>query len=221
MSQRILVINPNSSVSVTQAIDDALAPLRFADGPEIACATLEEGPPGVETQAQVDGITEPLLRRIRREEPRTDAFVLACFSDPGLFAAREACARPVYGIGQCAYLTALSLGERFGIVAILPASVRRHRRYLAALGLERHLAGELPIGMGVVELTQEARVLERLVTVGERLRDGHGAEVVILGCAGMARYRRRVQDALDVPVIDPTQAAVAMALSNLRLGYAG
>jgi Asp/Glu/hydantoin racemase len=57
---RILVINPNSNEGVTRALADALEPLRFADGPEIVCSTLKEGPPGIETQADVESVTVPL-----------------------------------------------------------------------------------------------------------------------------------------------------------------
>jgi Asp/Glu/hydantoin racemase len=53
--------------------------------------------------------------------------------------------------------------------------------------------------------------------VGECLRDQHGADVIVLGCAGMARYRQPLEDALDRPVIDPTQAAVTMALGRVLL----
>ena len=73
----------------------------------------------------------PLCRAIERE--RADAFVIACFSDPGLHAAREATDTPVFGIAQCGMLAALARGERFGIVAILETSIPRHRRYVASL----------------------------------------------------------------------------------------
>ena len=106
------------------------------------------------------------------------------------------------------------------MIAILARSIPRHRRYLRSLGLESRLAGELPIGLGVVELAARADgVLERLTRVGRRLRDEHGADTLILGCAGMARHRRPLEDAVGLPVIDPTQAAVGMAITALKLGY--
>jgi allantoin racemase len=217
MTQRIVVINPNSTEAVTAGMDAALDPLRSIDGPEIVCRTMAAGPPGIESQADVDGVTAPLLRLLAEEEGAA-AFVIACFSDPGLHAARETARVPVFGIAECAFLTACTLGERFGVIAILARSIPRHRRYLRALGLESRLAGELPVGLGVVELTREDEVLERLIRVGRTLRDEHGAASLILGCAGMARYRGRVEDALGLPVIDPTQAAVGMAITALKLG---
>ena len=89
MRDRILVINPNSTASVTRAIDDAMAPLRIPGGPEIACLTLDDGPPGVESQTDADGVILPLCRVIGEQEADTAAFVIACFSDPGLFSARD------------------------------------------------------------------------------------------------------------------------------------
>jgi len=86
---KILVINPNSTEAVTRGIDEACAPLRMPGGPAIECATLKEGPPGIETQQHVDGVVSPLLKLIR-EEKSYSAYVIACYSDPGLHTAREA-----------------------------------------------------------------------------------------------------------------------------------
>ena len=216
--ETIIVINPNSTVAVTEDIDRALDPLRFADGPEIVSLTLAEGPPGIETQRHVESVVMPLCRLIEGHDNRASAFVIACFSDPGLHLARETTAKPVFGIAESGLLSALARGDRVGIIAILEASVRRHRRYIRALGLESRLAGELALDLGVLELAEESVTLARLTEVGARLRDDLGAEVLVLGCAGMARYRARLEAALGVPVIDPTQAAVAMAIAVVRLG---
>ena len=218
MYDRILVINPNSTVAVTRAIDDAMAPLRIAGGPEIACLTLEDGPPGVESQTDADAVIQPLCRVIREQELDAAAFVIACFSDPGLFSAREATAKPVLGIAECGILTALTLGHRFGVISILARSVPRHLRYIAAMGLGQRLAGDLPIGLGVTELADARVTLMRMIDVGRRLRDGHGADVLVMGCAGMARYRGDHEEAVRIPVVEPTQAAVTMALGRVRLG---
>ncbi|MBT3373243.1 MAG: Asp/Glu racemase [Rhodospirillaceae bacterium] len=222
MSERIVVINPNSSVDVTAGIDKAMAPLRFADGPAIECLTLAEGPPGIETQRHVDGVVGPLCQMIEREDNSAagaDAFVVACFSDPGLHSARETTSRPVMGISESGITTALTLGERFGIIAILPAGVARHKRYIRQMGLEGRLAGDRPIGIGVTGLGAEDEVEGRMTAVGQQLIEEDGADVLIMGCAGMARYRGRLEDTLGVPVIDPSQAAVAQAIAAVRLGY--
>jgi Asp/Glu/hydantoin racemase len=219
MPDRILVINPNSTDAVTRAIDDAMAPLRITGGPGIACITLREGPPGVESQSDADAVIAPLCRAIREAEPETAAFVIACFSDPGMFSAREATAKPVLGIAECGILTALTLGHRFGVISILARAVPRHLRYIAAMGVGQRLAGDLPIGLGVTELAAGRGTLSRMIEIGRRLRDQNGADVLVMGCAGMARYRAELEEAVRIPVVEPTQAAVAMAIGRIRLGW--
>ncbi len=217
MNHPILVNNPNSTVAVTEDIDRALAPLRFADGPEVVCLTLAEGPPGIETQEHVDSVVEPIRRRVEAEDGRAAAFVIACFSDPGVRQARAVTAKPVFGIAEAGLMSAMARADRVGVIAILEASVERHRRFYTARGIEARIAGELPLDLGVLELAEEKVAFARLSEVGARLRDALGAEVLVLGCAGMARYRARLEAALGVPVIDPTQAAVAMAIAAVRL----
>jgi Asp/Glu/hydantoin racemase len=219
MTDRILVINPNSSQGVTDAMDRAVEPLRRADGPAIACATLAEGPPGIETARHIAQVVVPLCALIAREDNRASAFVIACFSDPGLHAARETTRRPVLGIGEAGLTAALNLGERVGIIAIRPASVVRQGRMARTLGIADRFAGSIALDMGVVELADAGRTRARMIEVGTRLRDEKGADVIVMGCAGMAGYRADVQAALGVPVIDPTQAAVGLAITAVAVGY--
>jgi allantoin racemase len=221
MADRILVINPNSTEAVTRGIDDACAPLRIPGGPEIECVTLKEGPPGIETQQHVDGVIPHLLSLVLQKETQYAAFVIACYSDPGLHSVREVTRKPVLGISECGILTALTLGHRFGVIAILQKSIPRHLRYVGALGVTERLAAELPVGIPVVELSDEKKTFGRMVEVGKALREQHGADVVVMGCAGMARYRKPLQDAIGIPVVEPTQAAVAMAIGRVRLNWAG
>jgi allantoin racemase len=206
---------------VTRGIDEACAPLRMPGGPAIDCITLKEGPPGIETQQHVDGVVAPLLKLVLEKEKQYAAFVIACYSDPGLHSLREATKKPVLGISECGILTALTLGQKFGVIAILKQSIPRHLRYVGALGVSGRLAAELPVGLRVVELSDEKRTYGRMAEVGKALRDTHGADVVIMGCAGMARYRKPLQDDLGIPVVEPTQAAVAMAIGRVRLNWAG
>src|SRR6266850_1204096 len=164
----ILVINPNSTESMTRVIDEACEPLRISGGPTIDSATLKEGPPGIETQQHVDGLIAPLTAFVRKRESQYAAFVIACYSDPGLFSVREA--------------------------------TRKHV-------------------LGIAEMADEKRTFGRMVEVGRRLRAEHGADVIVMGCAGMARHRKPLQDAIGAPVVEPTQAAVAMAIGRVRLSW--
>jgi Asp/Glu/hydantoin racemase len=215
----ILVINPNSTESMTRVIDEACAPLRMAGGPAIESATLKEGPPGIETQQHVDGLIAPLTAFVRKVESKYSGFVIACYSDPGLFSVREATRKPVLGIAECGILTALTLGHKFGVIAILQQSIPRHLRYMGALGVMERFAAELPIGLGIAEMADGKRTFARMVDVGKRLRAEHGADVIVMGCAGMARHRKPLQDAIGAPVVEPTQAAVAMAIGRVRLSW--
>ena len=216
---RILVINPNSTEAVTQGIDEAMAALRIPGGPAIDCMTLKEGPPGIETQQHVDGVIPHLLHLVREREAEYSAFVIACYSDPGLHSVRESTAKPVLGISECGILTALTLGQKFGVIAILQKSIPRHLRYMGAMGVMDRLAGELPVGLAVTELSDEKKTFGRMVDVATALRDVHGANVIVMGCAGMARYRDRLQRHVGLPVVEPSQAAVAMAIGRSRLGW--
>ena len=208
--RKIHVINPNSNDGVTKGLDEALDVIRFRDGPEIVCWTLAEGPIGIETQEHVESVTMPLARMIGGQND-ADAFVIACYSDPGLHLCRETTNRPVFGINEAGVLTALARGERFGVIAIKQRSIRRHVRYMRQMGLLDRLAGERPLDMSVAESSGD-HALARMIEIGRVLRDEDGADVVVMGCAGMAVHRAALEDALGVPVIDPTQAAVAMAL---------
>src|SRR5215472_7439491 len=213
--RRIRVINPNSNENVTRGLDDAVAPLRFANGPEIVCSTLAEGPFGIETQADVESVVMP-LRQLVQADNSSDAFVIACYSDPGLHVCRESTTRPVFGIAECGVLTALARADRFGVIAISQRSIARHKRYLLQMGLSDRLAGERPLEMSVAETASGEGTLARLIEVGKALRDTDGADAVVMGCAGMARHRRPLEEALGIPVIDPTQAAVTMAFGALQ-----
>jgi Asp/Glu/hydantoin racemase len=217
--RRILVVNPNSNEVVTQGLAEALAPVAFEDGPEIDCVTLKEGPYGIETQEHVESVTLP-LRRLVAGSNEVDAFVIACYSDPGLQVCREATARPVFGINEAGVLTALARGERFGVIAIGQRSIRRHVRYMRQMGLMERFAGERPLNMSVAESAAGEKALERMIEAGTELRERDGADVIVMGCAGMARHRQPLEAALGVPVIDPTQAAVAMAIGAVQFATA-
>jgi Asp/Glu/hydantoin racemase len=208
----IIVINPNSTQAVTDGMDLVLEPLRMAGGPPIECVTLRQGPPGIETDEHVAAVVSPMCDLIGAREREASAFVIACYSDPGLEPARARTSRPVFGIAESAMLVALTRGTSFGVISILESSIPRHRSYVHALGLTSRVAGDRALGLSVTELSDEERTWMRLISVTQELRDEDGADVLILGCAGMARYRARLEHAVGLPVIDPTQAAVTLAI---------
>lgn len=220
--RKLYVINPNSTVAVTDGMARALLPLAAADI-DIVCETQHDGPSGVQTQQDVEQAGRALSARVAALEADPDAhaagYVIACFSDPGLHAVRELTRKPVLGISESGVLTAMTLGQRFGVLAILQRSIARHRRGFAAMGVLDRLAGELAIDLNVVELTQRERTLARMIEQGRKLKEDHQADVLVMGCAGMAEYRQPLQEALGMPVVEPTQAAVAQAMGLIRLGW--
>ena len=213
----LFVINPNSSEKVTAGIEQAVRPLASHEIP-IKCLTLSEGPPAIENQMQADLTIAPMLALAGAQE-NAAGFVIACFGDPGLHALRDMVDEPVVGIQEAAVSFALTLGQRFGVIAILPASIPRHLRAFGAMGVLDRLAGDRALGLGVAELADAERTLSGMIETGRTLRDVDGADVLIMGCAGMARYRAALEDALGLPVVEPCQAAAAMAMSQIALGY--
>ena len=218
-SERILVINPNSTQAVTDGIDRAMEPLRINGGPTIECVTLKEGPPGIENQGHVEQVVAPIGHMVRSRDNDCAAFVIACYSDPGLHATRELTTKPVLGIAECGIYTAMTLGQRFGVISILKKSIPRHLRYVGQMGVADRMAGDRAIGLGVTELGNEAVTFARMAEVAAELRDEDGADVLIMGCAGMARYRDRLQRHVGLPVVEPSQAAVSMAIGRTRLSW--
>lgn len=212
----LIVINPNSSQHVTDGIAAAVSPLQ-AWGTPIRCVTLAEGPPGIETDAQTAEVVPPLLARAAALEPNALGFTIACFSDPGLHALRSRTPLPVTGTGEAAYLSALSLGERFGVIAVKSSSVPRHMRYIRSLGLMDRFAGDRALDIAVADLATSPDTAPRMIEVARTLRDRDGADVLILGCAGMAHLRHEVEAATGLPVVEPSQAGVAQAVSRITL----
>ena len=207
----IVVVNPNSNEEVTEGMREALAGFALPGGPAIECVTLTEGPFGVETQEDSDSVVMPLAR-MARERTDASAFVIACYSDPGLEVCRSVAACPVFGIQESAVLTAMSRADLFGSIALSPKSILRHRPYMRRMGVLGRLANIRPLNMSVAE-SHAPGSFPRIVEVGEALKaDGAGA--ILLGCAGMAGHRRALEEALGVPVIDPVQAATGMALAQ-------
>lgn len=216
MTGPIVVINPNSNEAVTDGLRDALAGFSLPRGPVIECLTLAEGPFGIESQRDSDSVILPLAA-LMQSRPDAGAFVIACYSDPGLETCRSVVRQPVFGIQESGLLTAMARADRFGIIALADASIPRHRRYMARMQVLDRFACEVALNMSVDDSARGDGTFARLIEAGSALK-AQGAGVVILGCAGMARHRRPLEAELGIPVIDPVQAAVTMALGVLLAG---
>jgi Asp/Glu/hydantoin racemase len=209
---RILIINPNSSAACSAGIDSAIAPLRFPSGPALEVVTLREGPPAIYSWRNWHSVVEPLCRTIERES--ADCYVIACASDPGIEAARAVTSRPVLGVFRSAVAAAAARAERFGVIAITEASRGRHLAAMRAMGLEQRLAGEVALNVSMETLLQPDAAQARLIAAARELVAA-GAQTIILGCTGMAHQRPAIQDVIGLPVIEPCQAAAALALGTV------
>ncbi|MDX1482668.1 MAG: aspartate/glutamate racemase family protein [Woeseiaceae bacterium] len=214
-AKRILIINPNSNTRVTEEIDRSVDAERRAAELDIVCVDLPEAPQGIESDEDIAAV-EPLVeRKIHDESTAYDAFVIACYSDPGLRASRAATDKLVFGIQESAADLAASYGKRFGVLALSRDSIQRHIAYIRSIGLHEFHAGERPLGISVAESVADPQTLDKIVATGRELIEADGAELLVLGCAGMVRHRAAAQERLGVPVIDPVLAAVKMAKQSL------
>jgi allantoin racemase len=211
----LIIINPNSSQTVTDGIDAAVTPLRRFGTP-IRCLTLADGPSGIESQRQAD-LTIASMLTLAAAQADATGYVIACFGDPGLHALRDQTDLPVVGIQEAAVMTALTLGQRFGVIAIMAASIPRHMRAFGAMGVLGRLAGDRALGLGVADLSDPDKSLAAMIATGKRLRDDDGANVLIMGCAGMAQYRDTLEAQTGLHVVEPCQAAATMALGHIAL----
>jgi Asp/Glu/hydantoin racemase len=209
MAERILVVNPNTTASCTAGIATALAGFAAPGLPRLDVVQLAGGPPAVVTWRDWFSVAEPLCRLVEAEPAA--AYVIACVSDPGVDAVRTATRAPVFGVLRSAIAAALARADRFGIIAFAQPSIQRQRRALAAMGVESRLAGHIPLNLPMEVLTDPVAPREALVRAAQRIV-ADGAEAVILGCAGMAGHRAAVEAACGVPVIEPCQAAAALAI---------
>jgi Asp/Glu/hydantoin racemase len=212
---RILVINPNCSLDCSAGIEAAIAPFRFAAGPMLEVATLHEGPPAIYSWRDWHAVVEPMCRLISREQ--ADAYVIACASDPGIEAVRAVTDRPVLGVFRSAVAAAVAQAERFGVIAIVDASKARHLLALRAMGLADRLAAEVALNVTMETLLDPDLAQARLIAAARELAAA-GAGAIILGCTGMAHHRAAIADAVGLPVIEPCQAGVLMAIGAVAGG---
>lgn len=215
MKPRILVINPNSNESVTRGMDRALQASRSKYELDIVCTTLQDGPFGIETDDDIAAVV-PLIVEELRDNADADAFVIACYSDPGLEESRAVASHPVFGIQESAVSLSAGNGQQFGVLALGRESIQRHIAYVRQLGYQKFLAGERSLEVSVDEAANDPQVLQKIIDTGRRLVEEDGAETLILGCAGLAGHKEAAQLELGVPIIDPVEAAVTMAAESIN-----
>lgn len=210
MSRRVLVLNPNSNESVTGGMARSLEPLAAELDLVVDCHTLPDAPFGIETDEDIATVG-PMVVDWFACHGGYAAYVIACYSDPGLEAARAQSSVPVFGIHESAVRHCVERGWRFGVLALGQESIDRHVAYVAGLGFADLHAGERPMHISVDQAANDPQTLDRIVAGGRALIGETGADCIVLGCAGLAAWRDAAEQALGVPVIDPVIAAVTAA----------
>jgi len=216
---KIRVINPNTSLEMTRHVEAELLKVKES-GTELEVLCAPHGPETIECAADEAHAVPELLKLVQEAEADgADAVVIACFSDPGLEAAKELASIPVVGIGEAGIHAAAMLGARFTVIT----PVRRRiatRIHQALHHVSRHsLASVRSLDLSVAQSDADPEgTIKTLLEVVGRAVERDGAEVVVLGCAGMAGYTEALEREHGVIVVDPCAVALKMAEAFARLG---
>lgn len=216
---RIFVINPNTSESVTEHIRRELEKIKRPDT-ELTVVNPEHGPVSIESVYDEALATPPTLELVRRaNEKGYDAIVLACFSDPGLDAAKEISDIPVLGIEEATMHMAAMLGHKFSITTVFRNRAPTRDLHVRLHGLESAYASALIMDMPVLKMdANPEQAKARILELARKAVEEDGAEVIILGCAGLTGYAEDVERELGAVVLDPTSVAFKMAEAVADLG---
>ena len=218
---RILVVNPNTSSSMTKAIGAAARAAAYPST-EILAVNPSSGPESIEGYFDeafaVPGMLEEVLKG---EKAGANGFVIACFDDTGLEAARSAAKGPVVGIGEAAFHVASLIAHRFSVVTTLSRSIAPIEANLTKYGLDRRCAKVRACEVPVLALDDPASgAREKLsAEIARALREDH-CDAIVLGCAGMADLAAALAREHGAPVIDGVAAAVKLVEALSALGLA-
>ncbi len=216
---KIRVINPNTSRSMTTLIGAAAqavaGPGTVIDAvqPSFGAASIEDHHDDVWAAA---GVTEQVRAG---EAAGCDGYVIACFGDPGLHAARELARGPVVGIAEAAFHAASLLATGYSVVTTLVRTCVIAEHLVLQYGFERRCKGIHGTDIAVLELddpASDAYARVRDCARAALVSDRSGA--IVLGCAGMADWCRRLQAELGVPVVDGVAVGVKLVESLVALG---
>ena len=217
---RILLINPNTSRAMTAKIADAA---RGVAGPDVLIEAVcpANGAAAIESHtdeiAAAAAVIEAITADLASADP-ADAYVIACFGDPGLDAAREVAEVPVVGIAEAAMHLAAVSGRHFGVVTTLSRTLGRAHDLVARYGMERSCVSLAATGIPVLDLEDTGSEAVSLIERHGAEAAAGGADVIVLGCAGMADLCTELTARIGVPVVDGVAAAVGMASGMVRMG---
>ena len=214
---KLHIVNPNTTASMTAKIGAAARAVARA-GTAITAVNPGFGPASIEGYFDEAFSLPGLLDEIAKA-PDADAFIIACFDDTGLEAARCATCAPVIGIGEAAFHMASLISEKFSVVTTLSRSIVPIERNLAKYGLIARCARVRASDVPVLALEEEGSDARRRIEAEiARALDEDGAEAIVLGCAGMADLAAALAARFGVPVLDGVACAVALAEAAASLG---
>jgi len=211
---RITVINPNTSADLTATITKAAQGVAGA-GVRVTGVHPAVGVPSVESHAEEAVAAVGVIEQVRAHQAETDAFVIACFGDTGVAAARELATCPVVGMTEAALQTACLVAHRFAVITLPARTIAHSDRVVRALGLE-HRCTVTAVDVAVAELVDGSTHL--LDAFAQAARTADHAEAVVLGCAGLADLVDPLSERLGMPVIDGVAAGVGIAAGLLAMG---
>lgn len=207
---KILIINPNSSLEMTDAIHENAA--AFANGDmDVVTVPTPGTSPFIATYEDHAVAAPGMVKLLRDNEKSYDAFVIACHGDPNMDLMKEITVKPVVGIAEASMKMATMLGHNFSVIAPVERTVPNKKALIDKYGLTRDMASVRPAS--VENGTDEA---ERLIAAGRRAVEEDGAEVLVLGCAGFAGLDKRMEKELGVPVLDGVICALIIASGLVR-----
>jgi allantoin racemase len=219
---KILVINPNTSRPMTNQIRIALEAIKRADT-DLTVTCPEKGPETIESAYDEAYAIPPTLELVKKaNQDGYDAVILACFSDPGLDAAKEISTIPVIGIEEATLHIAAMLGAKFSIMTPRKQRIPSKVEHVHLRGLSHFLASVRSLDLTVAETEADpTKTKQRLISVAKLAVEKDGAEVIIMGCAGMAGYAQEIEQTLNVKVLDPSAVALktAEAIADLGLSH--
>lgn len=214
---RLLVVNPNTTASMTEKIG-AAARRAASPGSAVTAVNPRTGPVSIEGYYD-EAISVPGLLDVVRANPDADAVIVACFDDTGLDAARCLTGAPVIGIGEAGFHFASILSNKFSVVTTLSRSVPAIEHNLVRYGLAHRCARVRASDVPVLDL--EKGDPESRAKIAREIRaaiDEDRAEAIVLGCAGMTDLAASFAEEFALPVLDGVACAVAMAEAMARIG---
>jgi len=219
--RKILVIDPITTDSFCDMTKNYLEEIKSSDV-KIEVVNIKAGPSSIETFYDEAFALPEILKTVDEYKTECDAIVINCFADPAVNAARELVDIPVVGPAEASMMIALMLGHKFSVISILKNSKPWIELQARSMGIEKRLAEAIGIDIPVLELECDLEKTARyLIDAARDLIESKGAEVIVLGCTGMAPVAKRVEEEIEVPVVEPMAAAfkVAELLIGLKLSH--